>query len=71
VPLRPLGDRSDCAQAPLQRLLAWCRHGEVTRWRRGGRTDRTLAAAVPAGIEGELLTLLLDSRVVGFEDSVH
>ena len=25
-PLRPLGDRSDCAHAPLQRLLAWCRH---------------------------------------------
>src|SRR5215831_16764201 len=53
--LRPLGDRSDCAPAPLQRLLAWCRHGEVTRWRHGGRTDRTLTAAVPAGIEGELL----------------
>jgi hydrogenase-4 transcriptional activator len=54
-PLRPLGDRSDCAHAPLQRLLAWCRHGEVTRWRHGGSTDRTLAATVPAGIEGELL----------------
>src|SRR2546425_494407 len=54
LPLRPLGDRSDCAHAPLQRLLAWCRHGEVTRWRHGRSTDRTLAAAVPAGIEGEL-----------------
>ena len=51
-PLRPLGDRSDWAHAPLQRLLAWCRHGEVTRWRHGGKADRTLAAAVPAGIEG-------------------
>src|SRR5215468_8151815 len=55
LPLWPLGDRSDCTHAPLQRLLAWCRHGKVTRWRHGGRTDRTLAAAVPAGIEGELL----------------
>src|SRR5712691_1076091 len=54
-PLRPLGDRSDCAHAPLQRLLARCRHREVTRWRHDGRTDRTLAAAVPVGIEGELL----------------
>src|SRR5713101_4675111 len=54
-PLRPLGDRSDCAHAPLQRLLAWCRHAEVTQWRHGGRTDRTLAATVPAGMEGELL----------------
>ncbi len=54
LPLRPLGDRSDCVHAPLQRLLAWCRHGEVTRWWHGGSTDRTLAAAVPAGIEGEL-----------------
>jgi hydrogenase-4 transcriptional activator len=54
-PLRPLGNRSDCAHAPLQRLLAWCRHGEVTQWRHDGRTDRTLAAAVPAAIEGELL----------------
>ena len=55
LPLRPLGDRSDCAHAPLQRLLARCRHREVTRWRHDGRTDRTLAAAVPVGIEGELL----------------
>src|SRR2546426_6579375 len=55
LPLRPFGDRSDCAHAPLQRLLAWCRHGEVTRWRHGGSTDTTLAAAVPVGIEGELL----------------
>src|SRR5215475_11608174 len=54
-PLRPLGDRSDCAHAPLQGLLAWCRHGEVTRWRCGSSTDRTLVATVPAGIEGELL----------------
>jgi hypothetical protein len=44
-----------CAHAPLQRLLAWCRHREVTWWRHGGRTDRILAAAVPAEIEGELL----------------
>src|SRR5437870_11710206 len=35
--LRPPGDRSDCAHAPLQRFLAWCRHGEGTRWRHGGR----------------------------------
>jgi hydrogenase-4 transcriptional activator len=54
-PLRPLGDRSDCAHAPLQRLLAWCRHGEVTPWHHGSRIDRTLAAAVPAEMEGELL----------------
>src|SRR5262249_7775867 len=53
-PLRPLGERSDCAHAPLQRLLAWCRHEGVTRWQHGGRTARALAAAVPAGIEGEL-----------------
>src|SRR5215510_3407791 len=48
-PLRPLGDRSDCAHAPLRCLLAWCRHGEVARWRRGGQADRILAAAIPPG----------------------
>src|SRR5712691_7402033 len=47
--LRHLGDRSDCAHAHLQRLMAWCHRGEATRWRHGGRTDRALAAAVPAG----------------------
>jgi len=52
---RSLGDRSDCAPAHLQRLLAWCRDGQVTRWQHGGRTDRALAAAVPPGVEGELL----------------
>ncbi len=53
--LRHLGDRSDCSHVHLRRLMAWCRRGEVTRWRHGSRTDRALAAAVPAGIDGELL----------------
>src|SRR5262249_6621001 len=52
---RSLGDRSDCAPAHLERLLAWCHRGEVTRWPHSGRTDRALAAAIPPGIEGELL----------------
>ena len=54
LPRSPV-DRSDCAPASVQRLLAWCHHGEVTRWQHGGRTDRALAAAVPRGVEGELL----------------
>src|SRR5438270_13958103 len=32
-PLRPLGDRRDCAHAPLLCILAWFCHCEVTLWR--------------------------------------
>src|SRR5262245_4492760 len=52
---RSLVARNDCAPAPLQRLLAWCHRGKVTRWRQGGRIDRDLAIAVPPAVEGELL----------------
>jgi formate hydrogenlyase transcriptional activator len=50
---RSLGDRSDCSPAHVPRLLAWCRRGKVMRWPQGGRTDQALAAAIPAGLEGE------------------
>ena len=59
---RPLSDRSDCAPAHLQRLLAWCHRREVVRWHHGSRSDRTLAAAVPPGMEGELLVGALGSE---------
>jgi hydrogenase-4 transcriptional activator len=51
---RSLGDRSDCTPTHVQRLLAWCRRGKVIRWPHGERTDQILAAAIPAGLEGEL-----------------
>lgn len=53
-PARYLGDHSDCAPAHMQRLLAWCRRGEVIRWPHRGRTDQALAAAIPSGLQGEL-----------------
>jgi transcriptional regulator with GAF, ATPase, and Fis domain len=52
---RSLVARHDCTPASLQRLLAWCQRGKVTRWRCGGRIERDLAVAVPSGVEGELL----------------
>src|SRR5262245_55225947 len=40
---RALVDRNDCAPALLQRLVAWCHHGQVTQWQPRDRTDRALA----------------------------
>jgi len=51
---RSLGDRNNCTPAHVKRLLAWCQRREVLRWPQGGRTDQALAAAIPAGLGGEL-----------------
>jgi transcriptional regulator with GAF, ATPase, and Fis domain len=52
---QPLGDRHDCDSASLQELLAWCRRGEVVRWRRADKGARALVVAVPPGLDGECL----------------
>lgn len=54
-PTPRLADRHDCTPTQLQDLLAWCRRGEVARWRRDGKVARELAAAVPTGSDGECL----------------
>src|SRR5262245_56969425 len=33
---RSLDDRSTCTPEHMQRLLAWCKRGEVIRWPHGG-----------------------------------
>src|SRR5919109_4713157 len=51
----PLGERSDCSPAHLRDLLAWCQRGEATLRRHGDGNMRELGAAVPPGLEAELL----------------
>jgi len=51
----PLGERSECSPAHLQRLLAWCRRGEAVLRHRGGHVEG-LEAAVPSEFDGELLS---------------
>src|SRR5262249_36843484 len=52
---RSLSDRSACAPAHLRRLLAWCKRGEVMLRRRDAKLVPDVAAAVPPGLDGELL----------------
>ena len=51
--LRP--DRIDCSTTQMARLLAWCHSGEVTLRQHGRRLGKTLAAAVPFALAGDLL----------------
>jgi transcriptional regulator with GAF, ATPase, and Fis domain len=50
-----LADRTDCSPAQMARLLAWCRQGDVTWRRHGGRLIPDLAPAVPLALQGDLL----------------
>ena len=43
------------AQRSCSALLAWCHRGEVALWGRGGGHARDLEAAMPAGLDEELL----------------
>src|SRR5262245_7903435 len=50
-----VGERSQCASAHLERLLAWCHRREVALRRRGARQVRDVMATVPLGVDDELL----------------
>ena len=54
VPLL-LGGRRDCSPAQLRDLLAWCQRGEAALRRRGDEATKGLEAAVPPGLDEELL----------------
>jgi hypothetical protein len=51
----PPGERSHCSPTHLQSLLAWCRRGGVTLRGRGRGDVGGIEAAVPPGIDVELL----------------
>jgi formate hydrogenlyase transcriptional activator len=51
----PLAERSDCSPMHLQDLLAWCRGGDVMLRHRGGESIRELEAAVPPGLDADVL----------------
>jgi transcriptional regulator with GAF, ATPase, and Fis domain len=46
--------RTECSRAAIDRLLRWCRHGEIVR-DRAENVVRRLPGILPEGIEGEVL----------------
>ena len=62
----PLG-RSDCSPADMEKLLAWCRRGQIAHRGKAGARSVPWISILPPGIEGDVLCgpLRLRSGQVG------